>query len=31
LPNQSPEPTPIKPLVPHSRLTVSAAWLSFDR
>ena len=30
-PNNSPEPTPIVPSVPHSRLTVSAAWLSFFR
>jgi hypothetical protein len=27
----SPEPTPIAPSAPHSRLTVSAAWLSFFR
>ena len=30
-PNKSPEPTPVTFSVPHSRLTVSAAWLSFLR
>jgi hypothetical protein len=30
-PNQSPEPTPIAISVPHSRLTVCAARLSFGR
>jgi hypothetical protein len=30
-PNNSPEPTPIALSVPHSRLTVLAAWLSFFR
>jgi hypothetical protein len=30
-PDKSPEPTPVALLVPPSRLTVSAAWFSFDR
>jgi predicted HTH transcriptional regulator len=29
--SQSPEPTPIAFSIPHSRLTASAAWLSFFR
>jgi hypothetical protein len=31
MPNNSPEPTPITRSVPHSRLTVTAARLSFCR